>query len=182
MGACPGNSVKSHKSSELIFLQRVDRANIGLMLDSFNFAARVFADPSATSGRTPNSELEIQSSCKRLAMTVDLAKIFFIQVVDGSRLDNALVPGHEYYNEQQPARLSWSRNCRLFYGEQERGGYLPIRQILQTYLDLGYRGWLSHELFSYTLSNPDAATPEAHAKRAAKAWMAIAEDMHLKDV
>jgi len=152
------------------------------MLDSFNFAARVFANPAFSNGMMPNAELELQSSCKRLAMVVDVAKIFFIQVVDGSRLEKPLVPGHEYYNEQQPARLSWSRNCRLFYGEQDRGGYLPIRQILQAYLDLGYRGWLSHELFSYTLSNPDSATPEAHARRAATAWTAIVEDMHLNDV
>jgi len=98
--------------------------------------------------------------------------------VDAEKLDEPLIKGHPFYAVEQPARMSWSRNCRLFYGEQDRGAYLPVRQILQTIVDtLGYRGWLSAELFNRSMADPAASTPEEHAKRGAAAWTAILKDM-----
>lgn len=161
--------------------QRVDRPNFGICLDTFNMAGRIYADPASASGKTPNAELEVAASCKRLATRLAVSKVFFIQVVDGERLEEPLVEGHEYYNADQATRMSWSRNCRLFYGEQDRGGYLPVRQILQAYLhELGFKGWLSQELFNRSMANPEHSTPEDHASRAAVAWTKMVKDLSIE--
>lgn len=125
-------------------VRRVNRPNFGLCLDTFNIAGRVYADPSAPSGKTQNADADMKASLARLASTVDVEKIFLIQVVDGERLKSPLSPEHEYWNEEQPERMMWSRNGRLFYGETERGAYLPVKQILDVVIgQLGYRGWVS---------------------------------------
>jgi 4-hydroxyphenylpyruvate dioxygenase len=74
--------------------------------------------------------------------------------------------------------MSWSRNCRLFYGESDRGAYLPVRQVLEAILiGLGWRGRISHELFSASLVEEDAGVPEEHARRAAEGWEKLLRDM-----
>jgi len=159
-------------------VQKVQRSNFGLCLDTFNIAARIYADPTAKSGKTPEAEDEVIASCRRLKETVDTSKVFFLQVVDAEQLDQPLVKGHPFYSVDQPARMSWSRNCRLFYGEQERGAYLPVKQILKMIVNtLGYRGWLSAELFNRSMADPAPCTPAEHARRAAAAWKAIIEDI-----
>ncbi|KAJ9631749.1 hypothetical protein H2203_000149 [Taxawa tesnikishii (nom. ined.)] len=121
---------------------RVDRPNFGACLDTFNIAGRIFADPASPSGMTANAEADTRASVERLVNTVDVAKVFFVQVVDAERLAEPLVEGHEFYSASQPARMSWSRNCRLFYGEMDRGGYLPVKEITKAFiLGLGYDGW-----------------------------------------
>lgn len=76
-------------------------------------------------------------------------KVFYVQIVDAERLDNPLLDGHEYHVASQPPRMSWSRNCRLFAFETERGGYLPVVDIAKIIFQrLGYDGWMSLELFS----------------------------------
>ncbi|KAF2753650.1 hypothetical protein EJ05DRAFT_489838 [Pseudovirgaria hyperparasitica] len=113
------------KSLEVV--QQVDRPNFGICLDAFNIAARVFADSAAPSGCARDGMKELVSSLERLRCSVEPAKVFLVQLVDAGRLKEPLVEGHELYQAAQPSRMSWSRNCRLFYGEH--GGYLPIREI-----------------------------------------------------
>ncbi|KAF2724997.1 3-dehydroshikimate dehydratase [Polychaeton citri CBS 116435] len=161
-------------------VKAVDRPNFGLCLDTFNIAARVYADPAAADGKTPDADADIAASIERLMSTVDVKKIIYIQVVDGERLDEPLVEGHAFYDASQPARMSWSRNCRLFYGEEDRGAYLPVRAILEAILsDLGFEGWISAELFSRTLIDPSPSTPEDHARRAAESWKKMVRDFNL---
>ncbi|KAJ5247764.1 hypothetical protein N7468_002747 [Penicillium chermesinum] len=93
-------------------------------------------------------------------------KIFYVQLVDGERLDAPLDERHPFYVAGQPARMSWSRNARLFPCEESRGGYLPIVDVARVFFeDLGFRGWVSLELFSRTLADPDPFTPAEHARR-----------------
>ncbi|SPN99289.1 related to dehydroshikimate dehydratase [Cephalotrichum gorgonifer] len=121
---------------------RVDRPNFGMCIDTFNLAGRVFADPSSTTGKTPHAERVITESLRRLTTYVDVRKVFLVQMGDAARLSEPLVPGHVLYNENQPTRMSWSRHCRLFYGEHHLGGYLPVKEIMTSVLvGLGYRGW-----------------------------------------
>ncbi|KAF3347784.1 hypothetical protein VdG2_04020 [Verticillium dahliae VDG2] len=109
----------------------VDRANFGLCLDTFNICARVYADPTAATGR--------------------------------------------------PARMSWSRNCRLFYGEQARGGYLPVRAVASAiFQGLGFEGWVSLELFNRRMSQPDPGVPEELAKRGAASFAKLVRDMRMR--
>jgi 4-hydroxyphenylpyruvate dioxygenase len=77
--------------------RRVDRPNFGLCLDTFNIAGRVWADPTMPTGRAGNDEqaasAALAASVAALVRKVDLAKVFYIQVVDAERLKAPLVEG-----------------------------------------------------------------------------------------
>jgi len=165
-------------------VQRVDRPNFGVCLDTFNILGRIFADPTAESGRTQNAEEEVQQSIQRLVEQIrpHKKKILFIQIVDAERLDQPLLPGHPFYNAEQPARMSWSRNCRLFYGESERGAYLPVKDVAHAILkDIGYEGWVSMELFNRVMERKDHGVVEELAERAAISWERLVHDLSLED-
>lgn len=157
----------------------VDRPNFGACLDTFNIAARVYADPAVPSGKTPDADIAIRASIARLVTTVDAQKIFFVQVVDGERLSAPLVEGHPFYVKEQPSRMSWSRNARLFAFEESRGGYLPILDITRAFFDTGFEGWVSMEMFSRTLADPSRQTPEEHARRAMESYGKLMQKLGL---
>lgn len=160
-------------------VEAVDRSNLGLCLDTFNIAAKVYADPSSPSRKNVNAAEEMSASISRLVQTVDVEKIFFVQVVDAEYLAEPLVEGHRLYNPSQPARMSWSRSCRLFYGE--KGSYLPIAAILKAILvDLGFNGWVSAEVFNDSLAAAAVSVPASHAQRAADSWRKLVEDCKLE--
>ncbi|KAK9604865.1 hypothetical protein V6Z93_002814 [Aspergillus fumigatus] len=106
-----GNHVDTWEQSWDI-VRRVDRPNFGLCLDTFNIAARVYADPASASGMTYNGAKELQRSLARLRQTVDPKRVFLFQVVDGERLKAPLVMGHEWYVAEQPSRMSWVSECK----------------------------------------------------------------------
>jgi 4-hydroxyphenylpyruvate dioxygenase len=149
-------------------VKRVDRENFGMCLDTFNIAGRVYADPAAPEGKTPNADLHLKKSLDEMVKTVDVKKVFYVQVVDAEKMQDPLVEGHAFHVEGQPARMSWSRNARLFAGE---GGYLPVMEVTKAIITgLGYKGWVSMELFSRTMSEPGAEVPAEHARRGGEAW------------
>ncbi|KAK5698239.1 hypothetical protein LTR97_007200 [Elasticomyces elasticus] len=161
-------------------VQLVDRPNFGLCLDTYNIAGRCYADPASADRRIRNAEAEVKASIERLVNTVDPNKIVYVQVVDAEYLADPLIEGHKYHVEGQPARMSWSRNCRLFYGEQDRGAYLPIHAILKAILvDLKFNGWVSAEMFNISLADWRPSVPEQHAHRAAISWEKIVSDFNL---
>lgn len=158
-------------------VKRVDRPNFGICLDTFNIAGRVYADPATLSGKTPNADADIYASIERLVKTIDVDKVFLVQVVDAERLTKPLINGHDYYDPEQRARMSWSRNCRLFYGEKDRGAYLPVKEVaLAIFQRLGFHGWVSMELFSRSLTLPDSTVPAEHARRASDSWKKLVKD------
>jgi 4-hydroxyphenylpyruvate dioxygenase len=161
-------------------VQRVDRPNFGMCLDTFNIAGRIYADPACVTGVMPDAEDAVERSIARLLATVDVKKVFYVQVVDAERLHAPLTKGHPYYAPNQPARMSWSRNCRLFYGETERGAYLPVADIAAAlFHGLGFQGWVSLELFNRRMSDPGLEVPEELARRGAISWMKLVRDMNL---
>ncbi|KAL4893498.1 xylose isomerase-like protein [Aspergillus ambiguus] len=161
-------------------VRRVDRTNFGCCLDTFNITGRVWADPACASGKTPNADADLQETIKNLIRTVDVNKVFYVQVVDAEKMEQPLVQGHPFYVEGQPSRMSWSRNARLFLYEQDKGGYLPVVQVAEAFLSgLGYRGWVSMELFSRTMSDPDPTTPKTHAERGIQAWNGLKQEFGL---
>lgn len=159
---------------------RVDRPNFGICLDTFNIAARIYADPASATGRVVNAENNIHESITRLRSIIDPKKIFFVQVVDGERLQSPLTPGHEFYVDGQPSRMSWSRNARLFPFEEDRGGYLPVIEVAKAFFDTGFEGWVSLELFSRTLADPSPDTPEEHSKRGIQSWKKLVKKLNLR--
>ena len=162
-------------------VKRVDRSNFGICLDTFNIAGRVYADPTAMSRRNERADDQMRASLQRLVQTVDVKKVVYVQVVDAEFLPERLVKGHPYFRPDQHPRMSWSRNCRLFYGEKDRGAYLPVDEILDAILNgLGYEGYVSAELFNASLTDADPSVPEEHARRAAESWTKIVDKFGLQ--
>lgn len=156
-------------------VEAVDRPNFGTCLDTFNLAGRVYADPAAESGLTEDAHEATQQSIDKLRRKLDLSKVFYVEVCDGERLDAPIRPGHDWYVVDQPARMSWSRNARLFPFEEK--GYLPALEILKAICDTGYVGHISFELFSRTANAADESVPEDHARRAQTSWRRLVEYM-----
>lgn len=168
-------------------VKRVDRWNFGMCLDTFNIVGRVWADPASEEGTNgPNSDDDLKASLSALVKNIDVKKVWYVQVVGGERLSRPLVKGHEWYVEGQPARMSWSRNARLFYGEEDLGQYLPVDRAARALLDpvheggLGFEGWVSMELFSRTMAEQHKTVPDEHARRGAESWKKLSKDLGLR--
>lgn len=157
-------------------VKRANRPNVGLCLDTYHIAARVWADPCSESGKAAKGDADLAASLERMVRDVDVEKIFYLQLSDAERLSSPLVEGHEFYNEDQPPRMSWSRNARLFPCEEDRGGCLPVLDITRAIVnELGYRGWVSMEIFSRDLSRSDASKPREYAERAMVSYGKVRE-------
>ncbi|KAH7409321.1 3-dehydroshikimate dehydratase-like protein [Cadophora sp. MPI-SDFR-AT-0126] len=157
-------------------VEMVDRPNFGMCLDTYNIAGRVYGDPASPTGKTPNADEDMKKSLEELIKRVDVKKVFYIQVVDAEKMRDPLVEGHAFYAADQPARMSWSRNARLFAFEE--GGYLPVLDVARVIIEcLGYKGWVSMELFSRTMNEPGDEVPKAHARRAWEAWEKLEKEM-----
>lgn len=160
-------------------VQRVDRPNFGICLDTFNILGRIYADPASPTGKRSTADEDVAASIQSMiqCLTPHKDKIFFIQVVDAERLAAPLVPGQPFYKAEQPARMSWSRNCRLFYGEQDQGAYLPVKDVLEAiFFGVGWEGWVSAELFNRAMERTDDDVVEELAGRAGAAWRRMVED------
>ncbi|KAJ5729459.1 uncharacterized protein N7483_003967 [Penicillium malachiteum] len=160
--------------------KRVDRPNFGMCLDTFNIAGRVWADPASPTGKTPNADADLKESLEKLVKEVDLAKVFYIQVVDAERMESPLVTGHPFHVDGQPPRMSWSRNARTFMYEEDRGAYLPVEDVARAVISgLGYEGYVSMELFSRTMAEEGDHVPVEHASRGIQAWKKFQERLQL---
>lgn len=131
-------------------VQRVARPNFGLVLDAFHIAAYEYADPTVPGGVRPDGPARLAASLAELAKEVPGDRVFYVQVTDAERLDTPLVEGGKspYWVEGQQPWMSWSRNCRLFPYEVERGAYLPIEDVVRTFVATGFEGWVRYVLSS----------------------------------
>ncbi|KAI4834188.1 xylose isomerase-like protein [Aureobasidium sp. EXF-8845] len=162
-------------------VKRVDRPNFGMCLDTFNIAGRVWADPTSSTGMVDDAENALNTSLTKLVKEVDVAKVFYIQVVDAERVNPPLDDKHPFHGEGQPARMSWSRNARCFIYETDRNAYLPAERVARAIIEsLGYKGYVSMELFSRTLSDSAPDVPETHAQRGIQAWEKFVDALNLK--
>ncbi|KAJ3536232.1 hypothetical protein NM208_g6815 [Fusarium decemcellulare] len=160
--------------------KRVNRPNFGLCLDTFNIAGRVWGDPASPTGKTPNADADLGESLERLVREVPLDKIFYIQVVDAEKMETPLVKGHPFHVDGNPARMNWSRNARCYIYETDRGAYLPVEHIARTIIErMGYKGFVSMELFSRTMAEEGDDVPSEHARRGIVAWKKFVERLGL---
>ncbi|KAL1849485.1 hypothetical protein Plec18167_003089 [Paecilomyces lecythidis] len=163
-------------------VQRVDRPNFGMCLDTFNIAGCVWADPASPTGKTPNADADLKASLEKLVKEVDVAKVFYIQVVDAERMATPLVEGHEFHVSGNPPRMNWSRNARTFIYEEARGAYLPVEEVAKKIIfGLGYKGYVSMELFSRTMSEEGSHVPQQHAQRGVEAWKKFVSRLSLSE-
>lgn len=131
-------------------------------------------------GKTPNADEDLKVSLERLVRDIDLAKVFYIQVVDAERMETPPVKGHPFHVDGNPPRMSWSRNARTFLYETDRGAYLPAEYVARAMIEgLGYKGFLSMELFSRTMSEEGQRVPAEHARRGIVAWKKFVERLDL---
>lgn len=160
-------------------VRRANRPNLGICLDTFNIPARLWADPTSATGRHPaHADVDLQASMQRLVQEVDPDLVMMVQLAYGQRVNpRALFPD----TPDMPKLLSWSRNPRLFPCKEERGGYLPIREVADACLNgLGYTGWVSMEIFSRSTGVPESSVPNEHAARAARSWQRILRRLDTK--
>jgi 4-hydroxyphenylpyruvate dioxygenase len=160
-------------------VKAVERSNVGLCLDTFHIAGRVWADPEVESGIQADADAALKHSLEKLVKEVPVEKILYLQLSDAERMTKPLVEGHQFYDANMPSRMSWSRNARLFPSEEEFGGYMPVIPVANTVVnDLGYRGWVSMEMFSrHLLDENDQEIPERFAKRAMVSYQKIAKEL-----
>ncbi|CAK1366101.1 3-dehydroshikimate dehydratase [Cercospora beticola] len=158
------------------YVLEANRENLGICIDTFNLAGKVYADPASPDGLTSNADQDFEESIRRLKETVDVKKIFYVQFVDGERLDKPLVEGHPWYQENQPARMTWSRNARCFAFEKE--GYLPVGKVMEVLVkDLGYDGWISSEVFHRDLADETREVPVEFAGRGMESWKRLQREL-----
>jgi 4-hydroxyphenylpyruvate dioxygenase len=161
-------------------VQAVDRPNFGTCLDTFNILGREYADPASPNGLVPDAATALKHTLHLLRTRLDPAKIFYIEACDGERLAEPLVPGHEFYNADQKARMSWSRNARLYPFEER--GYLPVTETLKAITDAGYEGYVAFEFFSRTAHEKGEHVAREHAGRAKRSWQRMCQEMGWEDV
>jgi 4-hydroxyphenylpyruvate dioxygenase len=120
---------------------------VGLLIDTFHITGYAFASPCHPSGIRLGGTTRLALSLNQLSRSVPASKIFYVQLADAELLDPPLSELGEPKGEspfevegQQP-RMSWSRNCRLFLGETDRGGYLPVERVVEAILETGYEGY-----------------------------------------
>lgn len=130
---------------------KVDRPNFGVLLDAFHIAGYEFVDPTLPNFTRPDGPARLEASLAELVRTIPASKIFFVQLADAEKLDKPFVHVgtrvadkskiSEYHVEGQQPHMSWSRNCRLFPYEEERGAFMPIEQVMEAFLATGFKGW-----------------------------------------
>ncbi|KAL9079614.1 MAG: hypothetical protein Q9157_001499 [Trypethelium eluteriae] len=127
-------------------VQKVNRPNIGLCLDTFQSAGGEWADPTTPSGMLETKpreqvEREWKQSLEKLCMTVPKDKIYFLQISD------AYKPKQPFDKEPDQSgtrpRGRWSHDFRPLPFE----GYLPVVDFTKAVLKTGFRGWFSYEIF-----------------------------------
>ncbi|KAH7037155.1 3-dehydroshikimate dehydratase [Microdochium trichocladiopsis] len=128
-------------------VQRADRSNIGLCLDTFQSAGGEWADPRTKSGliegvSDDERDKRWKASLEELSRTVPADKIYLLQISDAYKMDPPLEDKED--KDGLRPRGQWSHDYRPLPYD---GGYLPVEDFLKAVLGTGFRGWLSVEVF-----------------------------------
>jgi sugar phosphate isomerase/epimerase len=126
-------------------VQKVDRPNVGLCLDTFQSAGYEWADPTTESGLVdkPKEQLEKdwKESLDELARTVPADKIFFLQISDAYKPKQPFSKDVDESGTRPRGR--WSHDFRPLPFQ----GYLPVVDFTRAALKTGFRGYFSYEVF-----------------------------------
>jgi 4-hydroxyphenylpyruvate dioxygenase len=159
-------------------VQQVDRPNFGICLDTYHILARVYGDPTIPGSEPPGAMEALLADCREMARTLTVDKIIYVQMSDAVRLDPPLSPTHPWYRPEQKPWMQWSRNGRIFPFEPENGGFMPAHEILRTAVfELGFRGWVSMEMFHASMAEPTPGLPAKQGERAMRSWKKIVEKL-----
>ncbi|KAL8722455.1 MAG: hypothetical protein Q9225_001077 [Loekoesia sp. 1 TL-2023] len=150
-------------------VQKVDRPNVGLCLDTFQTAGGEWADPTTASGLIEREggkealENQFKTSLEIMAGTLPKEKIYILQISDAYKPKTQLDTKPDE-NGLRP-RGRWSSCLRPV---PFNGGYLPVVDVATAILKTGFRGWFSMEVFD---GGPDGSDQDwkdmkAYAKKA----------------
>ncbi|GAA5881093.1 hypothetical protein JCM8547_007994 [Rhodosporidiobolus lusitaniae] len=144
-------------------VEKADRPNLGLCLDSFNTLALEWASPYMRDGRLSlDVDEKLEENMQELVRRVPGDKIYFYQVADGRFMSPPMTPPSD---PSIPPIRPWSRSHRLFPLEKHLGAYLPVDRFSDAVVATGYSGPWSLEVFNDSLSEEGKEVPHQHAKR-----------------
>ncbi|KAL8670193.1 MAG: hypothetical protein Q9168_005258 [Polycauliona sp. 1 TL-2023] len=130
-------------------VQKVDRPNIGLCLDTFQTAGGEWADPTTASGLIEDNkggkealEKKFKDSLEALGKEIPPEKIYILQVSDAYKPPRPLDKKDDESGLRPRGR--WSTCLRPV---PFKGGYLPVVDVARAVLETGFRGWFSMEVF-----------------------------------
>ncbi len=128
-------------------VQKADRSNIGLCLDTFQSGGGEFADPTTESGsREDMSRDQLESRWRKslvdLSRTIPPEKIYFLQISDAYKMSPPIENTPD--DSGLRPRGQWSHDYRPMPYD---GGYLPVVDFTKAVLATGFRGWFSMEIF-----------------------------------
>jgi 4-hydroxyphenylpyruvate dioxygenase len=157
-------------------VERVNRSNVGICFDSFNTLGREYADPCSSTGVQEPASATLAALDQSLQAITKLPaeKIFFLQVGDARKLAKPLPPSPNE-SEPKPARMIWSRGNRLFPGELDQGGFMPVTDFVKAVtVGAGYKGPWSIEVFNSSLNDEGESIEDEHARRGFQglSWLA----------
>ncbi|KAI9756481.1 MAG: hypothetical protein M4579_003820 [Chaenotheca gracillima] len=161
-------------------VQKVDRPNVGLCLDTFQSAGGEWADPTTASGLRedlPGGRAAVESAFQRsldeLSATIPKDKIFFLQISDAYKPRQPFDPQPDE-NGLRP-RGRWSHDFRPLPYD---GGYLPVVAFTKAVLNTGFRGYFSTEIFDSGPDGTGQTYEDLHgiAHKAAKAHQRLLAD------
>ena len=146
-------------------------------MDTFQFAGREWADPAVVDREQENADEVFDATLTQLVATVDLRKVFYIQIGDAELPLSPMDTNHPWNIPGRPERMGWSRNARTFAKDPDVPGYLPVVRCAEAILkQLQYTGLVSCEVFSRFLFESDPEIAAKFAKRAAWGWHELLHD------
>ena len=129
-------------------VDKVNRPNIGLCLDTFQTAGGEWADPTTRSGLIEYKDgrgaldKKFHKSLEDLSATIPHDKIYIFQISDAYMPKTPLDPSTDESGLRPRGR--WSSCLRPI---PFHGGYLPVSEVVKAVLRTGFRGWFSMEVF-----------------------------------
>lgn len=81
-------------------VRRVNNPNLGLCLDTYHIASRVWGNPTAPGCKRANGDQSLKKSMEELVTEVDVKEKFYVQLSNAEQLDHPLVGGHSFHNEE----------------------------------------------------------------------------------
>ncbi|KIW18420.1 hypothetical protein PV08_02708 [Exophiala spinifera] len=158
----------------------VNLPNVRLCIDTFHIAAREAGDPfNATAPIRIDGLRNLRQSLAEMRRTIKPDDIGYFQLSDATVAD----PNQRGYPRpdlNQPPYMTQSRNCRIFPCEPQHGGVLPVVEVAKAVFALGYRGWVSMEVFHVDMWRKDSSVPEEWARRGMASWRKVAQKCGLE--
>jgi sugar phosphate isomerase/epimerase len=161
----------------LDLVNRVNRPNFGLCMDTFHEGTRVWGDNASPNGKRMNADLNLRDSLARFVRDCPVEKMFYVQLSDAERFDPPYSEVHPWALPGEAKEFTWSKHARPFPLEKELGGYLPLAQIARAWIvDKGFEGWVSMEVFDRAMKD-GSVSPEVAARRGVESWRKLKVEM-----